>query len=182
MVVSPGRTPVKRPIKEMLDNLEDIFGISCLDTDLNWALIILEDFIMRILLAEADLLVLREMKQALEQAGHHVVASMDGMGAWGYLAGTAPPDLLVTGLHPGAGMPPGTALGLHAYRCRPRIPVIYIPTSAEADYADPEHGVILVKPFAVADLVATVRQLLTTPSSLPSMRAPSSPTATPSAP
>ena len=34
MVVSPGRTPVKRPIKEMLDNLEDIFGISCLDTGL----------------------------------------------------------------------------------------------------------------------------------------------------
>jgi CheY-like chemotaxis protein len=131
---------------------------------------------MRILLAETDLLFLREMKQALEQAGHLVTASMDGMGAWGYLVGTAPPDLVVTRLHLGAGMPPGTALGLHAYCCHPRIPAIYIPTNAEAAYADPERGTILVKPFAVADLVATVHRLLTIPSSLPSIRSLSSPT------
>jgi DNA-binding response OmpR family regulator len=130
---------------------------------------------MHILLAETDLLCLREIRQALEQAGHHVTASTDGMGAWGYLVSAAPPDLLVTGLHLGAGMPPGTALGLHAHCCRPRIPVIYIPTSAEADYADPEHGAVLVKPFAVADLVATVRRLLTTPLSFPSMRSLSPP-------
>jgi DNA-binding response OmpR family regulator len=131
---------------------------------------------MRILLAETDLLFLREMKQALEQAGHLVTESMDGMGAWGYLVGTAPPDLLVTRLHLGAGMPPGTALGLHAYCCRPRIPVIYIPTNAEAAYADPEHGSILIKPFAVADLVATVHRLLIPPSSLLPIRSLSSPT------
>jgi DNA-binding response OmpR family regulator len=131
---------------------------------------------MRILLAETDLLFLREMKQALEQAGHLVTASMDGMGAWGYLVGTAPPDLVVTRLHLGAGMPPGTALGLHAYWCRPRIPVIYILTNAEAAYADPEHGAILVKPFAVADLVVTVRQLLLDPPNFSSIRSLSSPT------
>jgi DNA-binding response OmpR family regulator len=131
---------------------------------------------MRILLAETDLLFLREMKQALEQAGHLVTASMDGMGAWGYLVGTAPPDLLVTRLHLGAGMPPGTALGLHAYWCRPRIPVIYILTNAEAAYADPEHGAILVKPFAVADLVVTVRQLLLDPPNFSSTRSLSLPT------
>ena len=82
---------------------------------------------MHILLAETDLLFLREMRQALEQDGHQVTVSMDGMGAWGYLAGAAPPNLLVTRLHLGAGMPPGTALGLHAFCCRPRIPVIYSP-------------------------------------------------------
>ena len=131
---------------------------------------------MRILLAETDLLFLREMKQALEQAGHLVTASLDGMGAWGYLVGTAPPDLVVTRLHLGAGMPPGTALGLHAYWCRPRIPVIYILTNAEAAYADPEHGAILVKPFAVADLVVTVRQLLLDPPNFSSTRSLSSPT------
>ena len=131
---------------------------------------------MRILLAETDLLFLREMKQALEQAGHLVTASMDGMGAWGYLVGTAPPDLVVTRLHLGAGMPPGTALGLHAYWCRPRIPVIYILTNAEAAYADPEHGAILVKPFAVADLVVTVRQLLLDPPNFSLTRSLSSPT------
>jgi DNA-binding response OmpR family regulator len=131
---------------------------------------------MCILVAEPDFLFLREMKQALEQAGHLVTVSMDGMEAWGYLVGTAPPDLVVTRLHLGAGMPPGTALGLHAYWCRPRIPIIYIPTNAEAAYADPEHGAILVKPFAVADLVVTVRQLLLDPPNFSSTRSLSSPT------
>jgi DNA-binding response OmpR family regulator len=116
---------------------------------------------MRILVAETDLLFLREIKQALEQAGHHVTASIDAMGAWGYLAGIPPPDLLVTRFHLGPGMPPGTALGLHAHSCHPRIPVIYIPASTErAEHADPEHGAVLVKPFAVTDLVATVHRLL----------------------
>ena len=134
---------------------------------------------MRILLAETDLLLMREMRQALEQAGHHVMASMDGMGAWGYLVGTIPPDLLVTGLHLGSAMPPGTALGLHAYCCHPQIPVVYIPASIEAEYANPEHGAILIKPFAVADLVATVHRLLIGPSGFPSTRS-LSPLTTPS--
>jgi CheY-like chemotaxis protein len=121
---------------------------------------------MRILIAETDLLFLREMKQALEQAGHHVTASNNGMEAWLCLTGTPPPDLVVTRFHLGSGMPPGTALGLHAYASHPRIPVIYIPASAErAEHADPEHGAVLVKPFAVTDLVATVDQLLVSASS-----------------
>jgi hypothetical protein len=72
-----------------------------------------------------------------------------------------PPDLLVTRLHLGSGKPPGTALGLHARSCHPRIPVIYTPGSLDlAEHADQEHGAILVKPFAVRDLVQTVNQLL----------------------
>ncbi len=116
---------------------------------------------MRILIAETDLQFLAEMKQALEQVGHEVIVANDGMGAWGYLAGIQPPDLLVTRVHLGKGSPPGTALGLHAQTRRPRIPVIYIPGSMDrAAFADPEHGAILVKPFAVAELVAAVNRLL----------------------
>jgi CheY-like chemotaxis protein len=116
---------------------------------------------MHILIAETDLLLLREMKQALEQAGHDVTIANDGMGAWGYLAGAAPPDLLVTRFRLGSGAPPGTALGEHAHTHQPPIPVIYIPASVElARHADPEHGAVLVKPFAVADLVATANRLL----------------------
>ena len=121
---------------------------------------------MRILIAETDLVLLRRMKQALEQAGHDVTAANDGMGAWGYLASSNPPDLLVTRFRLGSGAPPGTALGLHARSSQPRIPVIYIPASAErAAHADPEHGAILIKPFAVTELVATVHRLLCGPGS-----------------
>jgi CheY-like chemotaxis protein len=116
---------------------------------------------MRILIAETDFLFLTEMKQTLERAGHSVIAATDGMGAWDYLVGAGPPDLLVTPIDFGPGMPPGTALGLHAQSCQPRIPVIYIPATLElAEHADPEHGAILVKPFAIKDLAETVHRLL----------------------
>jgi CheY-like chemotaxis protein len=94
------------------------------------------------------------MKQGLEQAGYQVITCGDGMGAWGYLASAAPPDLVVTRLY--------LALGLHAHSRHPRIPVVYIPSSVEraAQHADPEHGAVLVKPFAVTKLIETVDRLL----------------------
>jgi hypothetical protein len=67
------------------------------------------------------------------------------MEAWGYLAGTTPPDLLITRLHLGSGAPPGKALGLHARSCDPRIPIIYIPAGAEVgELAVPGHGAVLI--------------------------------------
>jgi DNA-binding response OmpR family regulator len=122
---------------------------------------------MHILVAETDLLFLAEIKQALELAGHDVTTSSCGLQAWDYLVGTLPPDLLVTRIRLGPGMPPGTALGLRAHSCRPPLRVIYIPASAEwARHGDPQHGAILVKPFAVTELVTTVDRLLH-PDSLP---------------
>jgi CheY-like chemotaxis protein len=109
---------------------------------------------MRILIAETDLTLLHKMKRALEGVGYQVSISNNGMGAWGYLASANPPDLLITRLRLGAGAPPDTALGLHAQLAHtPRIPVIYVPLNAErAKLADPEHGAILVKPFAMSEL------------------------------
>jgi two-component system cell cycle response regulator CpdR len=119
------------------------------------------DLAMRILVAETDVPFLAEMKQALEQAGHDVTTFTNGMAAWDGLVSAVPPDLLVTRSHLGPGMPPGTALGLHAHSRQPPIPVIYIPASVElAEHADPAHGAVLIKPFAVTDLVETVHQLL----------------------
>ena len=116
---------------------------------------------MRILIADTDLVCLGEMKQALEQAGHEVTMAGDGMSAWGHLTAAVPPDILVTRLDLGPKMPPGTALGRHAHSRQPCIPVIYIPTSVErSQHADPEHGEILVKPFAPATLVETIDRLL----------------------
>jgi CheY-like chemotaxis protein len=119
---------------------------------------------MRVLVAETDTRLLAEMKRALEHAGHEVTASNDGMGAWGYLADAPPPDVLVTRIHLGPGMPPGTALGMRAQSCQPPIPVIYSPASVEgAEHADPEHGAVLIKPFAGTDLVETIDRLVGNP-------------------
>jgi DNA-binding response OmpR family regulator len=116
---------------------------------------------MHILIAETDLAFLAEMKLALEAAGYEITVASDGMGAWGYLAGTAPPDLLITRLHLDPGSPPGTAPGMHAQSRNPRIPVIYIPADRErAGLVDSDHGAVLIKPFPLEDLMATIHRLL----------------------
>ncbi|HEY1412573.1 MAG TPA: hypothetical protein VGF36_10545, partial [Rhodopila sp.] len=88
------------------------------------------------------------------------ITCTDGLGAWDHLVGSSPPDLLITRCNLGEGMPPGTALGLRAQCSLPRIPVIYIPGCIEhAKRVDPDHGVVLVKPFTAAELVAAVKSL-----------------------
>jgi DNA-binding response OmpR family regulator len=115
---------------------------------------------MRILMAESDLQFLAEMKPALEKAGHKVITASDGWMGWSLLTGPAPPALLITGLHLGTGAPPGTALGLRAHAHRPRIPVVYVPTTPElAKLAHPDHGAVLSRPFVGAHLVALVHRL-----------------------
>lgn len=115
---------------------------------------------MRILVAEPNLLLLAQIEDALKQAGYDVIKCSDGMGAWTVLNDAAP-DLLVTCIDLGKGTPPGTALGLRAYSFQPPIPVIYTPASVDdAAHAENEHGHVLVKPFPVSELVATVGHLL----------------------
>ena len=54
---------------------------------------------------------------------------------------------------------------MHAYSCHPKIPVVYIPANAEqAAHADPDHGLVLTKPFSGVELVAAVKRLLLVPS------------------
>jgi CheY-like chemotaxis protein len=115
---------------------------------------------MRILLAEPDLQRLAAMRHVLEHAGHEVMVANDGMVAWDYLTGATQPDLLVTAMHLGVGLPPGTALGLQAQSHHPPVPVIYVPADADlAKLADHEHGAILQNPFEETELVATVNRL-----------------------
>jgi DNA-binding response OmpR family regulator len=117
---------------------------------------------LRILIAATDIPFLGEMEQALAQAGYKVIACTDGMEAWDYLASTVLPDLLITSIDLGPGMPPGTALGLHAHA--DKVPVIYTPKNAEmAGHADPDHGAVLARPFDVSSLVATAQRLLVGP-------------------
>jgi DNA-binding response OmpR family regulator len=116
---------------------------------------------MYVLIAETDPELLAEMRLALEEAGHTVIAVTDGMSAWSHLTGRRRPDLLITRLHLGSGAPPGTALGLCAQASVPPIPVIYIPAKTDsAEFADPSHGAVLIDPFSVADLVMVSSSLV----------------------
>lgn len=116
---------------------------------------------MHILIAETNLIFLAEIRSAFEDAGYLVTTSVDGMEAWTCLVSARPLDLLVTRFDLGLGKPPGTALGMYAQSHDPPIPVIYMPASlARAEYADSEHGAVLVKPFSPTDLVQTANRLL----------------------
>ena len=114
---------------------------------------------MHVLIAETDPRLRYETVTALQNVGYKVTAASDGLLAWSYLTGPRPPSLLITQIRLGVGTPPGTALGLRAHS--QRIPVIYTPTDIEmAGLADPEHGAVLVRPFAINDVLATIRRLV----------------------
>jgi DNA-binding response OmpR family regulator len=116
---------------------------------------------MYVLIAETDLELLADIRLALEESGHAVTVTTDGMSAWSHLVGRRRPDLLITRLHLGSGTPPGTALGLRAQASNPPIPVIYIRAKTErAEYVDRSHGAVLIKPFSVADLVIVSASLI----------------------
>ena len=116
---------------------------------------------MRILIAESNLQLLAQMRHALGEAGYSVLGASDVWLALGFLTGPAPPNLLVTGLPLGSGSQPGTVLSMRAQAQRPRIPVLYVPATSElAKFANPDHGAVLIKPFAASEFVATVSRLL----------------------
>ena len=116
---------------------------------------------MNVLIAETDLELLAELRPALEEAGHIVTTVTNGVSAWSHVTARRRPDLLITRLHLGSGAPPGTALGLCAQANNPPIPVLYIPANAEsAEFADPSHGAVLIKPLSVLDLVMVSSSLV----------------------
>jgi hypothetical protein len=52
-------------------------------------------------------------------------------------------------------------LGLCAQANNPPIPVLYIPANAEsAEFADPSHGAVLIKPLSAPDLVMVSSSLV----------------------
>ena len=116
---------------------------------------------MRLLLVEDELDIQSFLKRSLEEAGYEVEAAADGKTAQ-RLAIEGPFDILIVDL----GLPDidGISLILHLRQSGVRAPVLIL--SARRSVDDRVHGLeqggddYLTKPFALAELLARLRNLL----------------------
>lgn len=116
--------------------------------------------VSRVLIVEDDAAIRRFVRQALEEAGHHVFES-DGLQRGLIEAGTRKPDLLVLDL----GLPDGDGVDLiRDLRGWSRVPVIVLSarTGDDDKIAALDAGAddYLIKPFSVGELMARVRVAL----------------------
>lgn len=115
-----------------------------------------------ILLAEDEGLLLMEFEDALSEAGFNVIAETNAKKAIDRLRSGDPPiDGLITDVlfH---GSPDGWEVARIAREITPDIPIVYITGYSSADWASKgvPKSIRLEKPFAVAQLIAALSQLL----------------------
>jgi CheY-like chemotaxis protein len=128
-----------------------------------------------VLVVEDEQLLRELVEPALADAGYSVLLAHNGSEALKYLeereSEEAPLRALVTDVQLGPG-PSGWEIAKRARELHPEIPVVYVTGAAAAEW--PSKGVpnslIIQKPFAPAQVVTAVSQLLNAP-----------PTATPAA-
>lgn len=115
----------------------------------------------RVLVVDDDELLRRVVGRMLEEAGYEVILAADGVDALACLGESPGFDAVVADLR----MPrmSGRTLGEHLARRDPRLPVLYISGYAsdwEPDLAARPARAFLPKPFADAELLASLRDLL----------------------
>ena len=115
----------------------------------------------RILVADDETAILQLMTDVLAHSGYHVDAAEDGAIAWAALQ-AKPYDLLITDHD----MPKVTGVDLvkHLRSARMALPVVMVsgelPSHELAQYPSLQLAATLEKPFAIADLLATVENVL----------------------
>jgi DNA-binding response OmpR family regulator len=122
-----------------------------------------------ILVVEDDFLVQAMIKDALAEAGFEVAAISDGEQALSLLKdGKAAYRALVTDIN-GLGAIDGWHLARRAREIDPGFPVIYLTAAAAGEWAanGVPNSVLIAKPFAPAQIVTAVAQLLNTGSPPP---------------
>lgn len=115
-----------------------------------------------ILLAEYETLLLLDFEQALAEAGFGVIAVSSGRKAIALLnSGDASIQGMVTDI-PFREPPDGWDVARVAREIDPEIPVVYVSGDSAPDWASKgvPNSIMLEKPFAMAQLVTAISQLL----------------------
>uniref|UniRef100_UPI002FDF0EE7 response regulator n=1 Tax=Sinorhizobium chiapasense TaxID=501572 RepID=UPI002FDF0EE7 len=115
-----------------------------------------------LLLVEDEALLLLEFEQTLTNAGFDIVTATGARDAMRILnAPTSPIHGVVTDIRLGA-PPDGWDIARTAREIDPQIPVVYVSGDSVRDWASKgvPNSVMLEKPFAMAQLVTAISQLL----------------------
>ncbi len=126
------------------------------------------DDVPPILVAEDEPLIRLVLVEALEQGGYHVVEAGDGSSALVEIDGAEELRGLVTDIRMGQG-PDGWEIARNAREKFPGLAVVYVTGDSITEW--PANGVpestVLQKPFASAELVAALANLLVARQSMP---------------
>lgn len=119
-----------------------------------------------ILVVEDELMIQSVVQEALEEGGFEIVIASSGEEAARLLAKDAKRfRALLTDVNLGRDRMDGWDVGRLAREADPAFPVVYMTGDSAADWA--AHGVpnslLITKPFAPAQIVSAVTQLLNTP-------------------
>jgi DNA-binding response OmpR family regulator len=115
-----------------------------------------------ILVVEDDQLIQRVVEESLTDGGFEIVIASSGENAVELLDGTY--RALVTDINLGRDKIDGWDVARHAREIDPNFPVVYMSGRDAGDWASKgvPHSIMLGKPFAPAQLVTAVSQLLNT--------------------
>lgn len=119
-----------------------------------------------LLVAEDEAMVLMVLEDALIDAGYEIVAVPDGNKAIAaFEAEPARFKGLITDIRMGSG-PQGWEVAHRARELIPTLPVVYVSGDSEAQWAanGVPNSIMLAKPFAPAQLVVAISQLINTAS------------------
>lgn len=121
------------------------------------------DNLQAILVVEDDHLILSIVDEALTDGGFEVVVASSGQNALELLdASDGKYRALVTDINLGPDKVEGWDVARHAREIDPNFPVVYMSGRDAAEWASKgvPHSIMLTKPFAPAQLVTAVSQLL----------------------
>ena len=118
-----------------------------------------------ILVVEDDQLIQGVIEEALTDGGFEITIASSGEQAIELLDATSPEfRALVTDINLGKGATNGWAVARHARESKPEMPVVYMTGDSADEWPSKgvPNSVLLTKPFAPAQIVTAVSQLLNT--------------------
>ena len=124
-----------------------------------------------VFVVDDEVLIQDLLRDPLEEAGYRVLAASSGAEAFKILEGdeAAAIRALVTDVNLGPSSPSGWEIARRAREIHPEIPVVYVTGDSSQDWPSQgvPHSLLITKPFAPAQIVTAVSQLMNQATSSP---------------